>query len=223
MSNAPINGRTDIPVCHFPTGKNACPTPINHSLTGKDAGPTKEHSTHWGVVVFPGSNCDHDALEAIGRHAQQEVRPIWHKALELDGVDAVILPGGFSYGDYLRSGSIARFAPIMDCVTAFARQGGIVIGICNGFQVLTEAGLLPGALMRNKALRFVCDEIYLKVERVDTIFTQKYTLDQVIRIPVAHNEGAFYLPPAELEHLESGRQVVFRYCTAQGEVTPEAN
>ncbi len=179
--------------------------------------------TRWGVVVFPGSNCDHDAMDAIGRMCGQNVREVWHKQETLDDLDAVILPGGFGYGDYLRAGAIARFSPVMHSVVEFALNGGIVIGICNGFQVLTEAGLLNGALMRNIRLRFICREIFIRVERIDTPFTSCYREGQVLKIPIAHNEGNFYLPPDELAELESNRQVVFRYCDRDGRITPEAN
>jgi len=179
--------------------------------------------TRWGVVVFPGSNCDKDALDAVGRILGQQARAIWHRTQQLDDLDVVLLPGGFSHGDYLRAGAIARFAPVMDKVIDFARNGGLVIGICNGFQVLTETGLLPGALMRNAGLRFICREVSLRVERNDTFFTRRYRDRQVINIPIAHNEGSFYLPPDQLQELEANRQVVFRYCDADGNATPEAN
>lgn len=179
--------------------------------------------SHWGVVIFPGSNCDHDALDALGRICGQNVREIWHKENDLDDIDGVILPGGFSYGDYLRAGAIARFSPVMKNLVEFAGRGGLVIGVCNGFQVLSEIGLLPGALMRNVGLRFICREVNLRVERTDTVFTRMYNPGQVIRIPIAHNEGNFYLPADQLEELESIRQVVFRYCDANGKITAEAN
>jgi len=179
--------------------------------------------TRWGVVIFPGSNCDKDALDAVGRICGQDAQPIWHRETGFDDFDAVILPGGFSYGDYLRAGSIARFAPIMDKIIAFANAGGLVVGICNGFQVLTETGLLPGALTRNRDLRFICREVYLRVERIDTPFTSRCCVGQVLCIPIAHNEGSFYLPPDQLGELEANRQVVFRYCDTAGNVTDEAN
>ncbi|MBM3329640.1 MAG: phosphoribosylformylglycinamidine synthase subunit PurQ [Calditrichaeota bacterium] len=179
--------------------------------------------TRWGVVIFPGSNCDHDAIEALSRHAGQEVVPVWHRERLPDGLDGVVLPGGFSYGDYLRSGAIARFAPVMEDVVRFADGGGLVIGVCNGFQILTEAGLLPGALGRNAGLRFICREVYLRVERTDTPFTSRYTLGQVLKIPIAHNEGNFYLPEDNLDRIESTRRVVFRYCDREGRTGPEFN
>jgi len=181
--------------------------------------------TRWGVVIFPGSNCDKDALDAIGRILEQNVKTLWHGDVTsgLDAIDAVILPGGFSYGDYLRSGAIARFAPVMESVVEFAENGGFVIGICNGFQVLTESGLLPGALLRNEGLRFVCREINIRVERTDTPFTNNFQVGQVLKIPVAHNEGGYFLPPDQLSELEDNHQVVFRYCDSEGKITPEAN
>ena len=177
----------------------------------------------WGVVVFPGSNCDHDAMDAVGRICGQDVREVWHKQENLDDLDVVILPGGFCYGDYLRAGAIARFSPVMKRVVEFARNGGIVIGICNGFQVLTEIGLLDGALMRNIDLRFICREVFIRVERTDTPYTGQYYEGQVLKIPIAHNEGNFYLPPEELIQLDSNRQVIFRYCDSDGRITQEAN
>ncbi len=180
--------------------------------------------TRWGVVIFPGSNCDHDALEALGRICGQNVRELWHKNNGIGDLDGVMLPGGFSYGDYLRSGAIARFARVMDEIIPFAQNGkGLVLGVCNGFQVLTEAGLLPGALMRNVGLRFICREIYLHVERNDTAFTSRYQVGEVLTIPIAHNEGNYFLPADELEALEANRQVVFRYCDRRGRITEAAN
>ncbi len=182
-----------------------------------------ERKTRWGVVIFPGSNCDHDAVYALGDICKQEVVEIWHRTEFLPDLDGIILPGGFSYGDYLRSGAIARFAPIMKEVIDFAKSGKIVIGICNGFQILTECGLLPGALARNVGLRFICKEIYIRVERNDTIFTKSLKVGQVLKIPIAHNEGNYYLPQSELKELEANRQVVFRYCDRYGNITPESN
>jgi len=179
--------------------------------------------TKWGVVIFPGSNCDKDALDALGRICGQNVRAVWHRDLKLDDLDAVILPGGFSYGDYLRAGAIARFAPVMEKVIEFADRGGLIIGICNGFQVLTESGLLPGTLMRNVDLQFICREVYMRVERTDTVFTRNLKEGMVINLPIAHNEGSFHLPEDPLMELEANRQVVFRYCDQAGNVTPEAN
>ncbi|MFN3820811.1 MAG: phosphoribosylformylglycinamidine synthase subunit PurQ, partial [bacterium] len=178
--------------------------------------------TRWGVVIFPGSNCDHDAIEALGRWAGQQVVSVWHKDKLPKDLDGVVLPGGFSYGDYLRSGAIARFSPVMDDVVDFAYRGGLVIGICNGFQILTEVGLLPGALGRNVNLRFICRNVYLRVERTDLPFTHKYRPFQILTIPIAHNEGCYYLPSDQLDELEKRGQVVFRYCNRDGKVTPEA-
>ena len=179
--------------------------------------------TRWGVIVFPGSNCDKDALDAVGRICGQNAQLVWHKETDLNDFNALVLPGGFSYGDYLRAGSIARFAPVMEKIMKFAHNGGLVIGICNGFQVLTETGLLPGALMRNRDLRFICREVYLRVERADTSFTSLYDVGQVLSIPIAHNEGSYYLPSDQLMELEANGQVVFRYCDATGKVTDSAN
>jgi len=151
------------------------------------------------------------------------VKQIWHRSADLEEVSAVVVPGGFSYGDYLRSGAIARFAPAMESVAKFGKSGGLVLGVCNGFQILTEAGMLPGVLLRNVGLRFICQEIYLRVERNDTPFTSRMRIGQVIKIPIAHNEGNYYLPPDDLDALEAAGQVVFRYCDRNGNVTPESN
>ncbi len=175
------------------------------------------------IIVFPGSNCDHDAFDTIGRMMGQPTREVWHGESNIGETSAVILPGGFSYGDYLRSGAIARFAPVMDSVVEFAKGGGPVLGICNGFQILTEVGMLPGVLLRNVGLRFICREIYLRVERDDTIFTRRYMNGQIIKIPIAHNEGNYYLPDDQLDELEANNQVVFRYCDRFGNVTDESN
>jgi len=177
----------------------------------------------WGVVVFPGSNCDYDAYDAFGRILGQDVKYIWHREEDVDGLDGIMLPGGFSYGDYLRSGAIARFSPIMEKVIEFANRGGILIGVCNGFQVLTEAGLLPGTLLRNTSLRFICKDLNLRVERTDTQFTSLADRHQVLTIPIAHNEGNFFLNDDELKRLEDRDGVVFRYCDENGNVTDEAN
>ena len=176
-----------------------------------------------GVVVFPGSNCDHDALYVAGTVAGQEAVPLWHESAELQGCEAVIIPGGFSYGDYLRTGAIARFSPIMGAVQRFAASGGPVLGICNGFQILCETGLLPGALMRNAGLRFVCRPAYLRVESTSTPFTAACRIGQVLSIPVAHGEGNYVATPEALQEIERHGQVVFRYCNATGEVTAAAN
>lgn len=177
----------------------------------------------FGVVVFPGSNCDHDAHYAAGVVMGQDARYLWHKESSLGDVDIVILPGGFSYGDYLRCGAIARFSPIMTEVVRFAHRGGIVIGFCNGFQILTEAGLLPGALLRNESLKFVCKDVFLRIENAETRFTNKCTQGEVLKIPVAHGDGNYFTDQETLRLLEDRNQIVFRYCTREGEATAEAN
>jgi phosphoribosylformylglycinamidine synthase len=178
---------------------------------------------NFGVIVFPGSNCDKDCQQAAQLVTGQPVRMIWHKESSVGDVDAIIIPGGFSYGDYLRTGSIARFSPVMTAVAEFANQGGLVIGICNGFQILLEAGLLPGALLRNACLNFVCRDIYLKVENNQTPFTLLYAENEIIRVPVAHGEGNYFIDKAGLADLEKNHQIVFRYVDACGCVTPEAS
>jgi phosphoribosylformylglycinamidine synthase I len=177
----------------------------------------------FAVVVFPGSNCDHDAYHAATHVLGQQAELVWHKDASLGGADAVILPGGFAHGDYLRTGAIARFSPIMAEVQKFAAAGGPVLGICNGFQVLLEAGLLPGAMLRNDVLQFRCEHVYVKVEQTDTPFTAACAAGQVLRIPIAHGEGNYYAEPDVIERLEKNRQVIFRYATASGDVTTAAN
>ncbi|WP_103029370.1 phosphoribosylformylglycinamidine synthase subunit PurQ [Salinibacter altiplanensis] len=177
----------------------------------------------FGVVVFPGSNCDHDAYHAAHHVFDQKTRFIWHEEESIGDVDVVIVPGGFSYGDYLRSGAVARFSPVMQDVVRFAEEGGLVFGICNGFQVLCEAGLLPGTLMRNESLRFVCKDTPLRVENADTPFTNGLTEDQVVTIPISHGEGRYYADEDVLARIEAHDQVLFRYSTADGEVTDDAN
>ncbi|MFB6098010.1 MAG: phosphoribosylformylglycinamidine synthase subunit PurQ [Salinibacter sp.] len=177
----------------------------------------------FGVIVFPGSNCDHDAYHAAKHVFDQEARFIWHEEESLGTVDVVIVPGGFSYGDYLRSGAIARFSPIMQDVVRFAKEGGLVFGICNGFQILCEAGLLPGTLMRNESLRFICTDTTLRVENADTPFTRALTEGQVVTIPISHGEGRYYADETTLDRIETNDQVLFRYCTPEGEVTDDAN
>ena len=177
----------------------------------------------FGVVVFPGSNCDHDAYHATKHVLGQDAEFLWHKDTDLKGSDVLILPGGFSYGDYLRTGAIARFSPIMRDVQAFAARGGPVLGICNGFQVLLEAGLLPGAMLRNRGVKFVCAHVNIRVEQTDTPFTCAARKGQVLRIPIAHGEGNYFATPDVLAKLEANRQVIFRYTTAEGEVTDGAN
>jgi phosphoribosylformylglycinamidine synthase I len=176
-----------------------------------------------GIVVFPGSNCDHDAYHVSKHVLGQEAVFLWHKEADLKGVDLVILPGGFSYGDYLRCGAIARFSPVMKEVVHFAGGGGTVIGICNGFQILLEAGLLPGVLLRNASLRYICREIRLRVENGATRFTRRCTKGQVLTIPIAHGEGNYFADTETLRRLEGGGRVVFRYTDAEGNPTPESN
>jgi phosphoribosylformylglycinamidine synthase subunit PurQ / glutaminase len=177
----------------------------------------------FAVVVFPGSNCDHDAYHAAKHVLGAEAEFVWHKDTNLKGADVVVLPGGFAHGDYLRTGAIARFSPVMQEVKRFAAAGGPVLGICNGFQVLTEAGLLPGALLRNRSVRFQCEQVHVRVEQTDTPFTIGARVGQVLRLPIAHGEGNFYAEADVLERIEKNRQVIFRYTTAGGEVTPDAN
>ena len=177
----------------------------------------------FAVVVFPGSNCDHDAYHAARHVLGQDAAFVWHKDTSLEGADAVILPGGFAHGDYLRTGAIARFSPIMHEVRRFAGAGGPVLGICNGFQVLLEAGLLPGAMLRNRSVRFQCEHVFVKVEQTDTPFTSGCSQGQLLRIPIAHGEGNYYAEPEVVERLEKNRQVIFRYVNAAGAVTSDAN
>ena len=175
------------------------------------------------VIVFPGSNCDRDAAYVTRDLLGQPTHLVWHEDSDLQQADLVIVPGGFSYGDYLRCGAIARFAPAIQATIAHAQRGGLVLGICNGFQILTEAGLLPGALVRNRDLHFICDRQPLRVERTDLVWTQEYADQAVITLPIAHGEGCYYADPATLQTLEDNRQVVFRYSAATGETTPIAN
>jgi phosphoribosylformylglycinamidine synthase len=177
----------------------------------------------FGVVVFPGSNCDHDAYHAAHDVLGQPAEYLWHKESSLKGADVVVLPGGFAHGDYLRTGAIARFSPIMPAILAFARNGGPVIGICNGFQVLLESGLLPGAMLRNRDLKFHCEQVYVRVEQTDTPFTAAAQKGQLLRIPIAHGEGNYYAEPEVIAALEAERRVIFRYTDARGEVTDAGN
>jgi phosphoribosylformylglycinamidine synthase subunit PurQ / glutaminase len=177
----------------------------------------------FGIVVFPGSNCDHDAYHAAKHVVGQDAEFLWHKDTDLKGADALILPGGFSYGDYLRTGAIARFSPIMREVQSFAARGGPVLGVCNGFQILLEAGLIPGAMLRNRGVKFVCAHVHVRVEQTDTPFTCAARKGQVLRIPIAHGEGNYFATPDALAKLEANRQVIFRYTNAGGDVTDEAN
>ena len=177
----------------------------------------------FAVVVFPGSNCDHEAQYMAETVLGQPVQMVWHKETALTGVDAVILPGGFSHGDYLRTGAIARFSPIMSAVKAFAERGGPVIGICNGFQILQESGLLPGAMLRNADLRFHCEFINIRVEQNDTPFTKRCAPGQVLRVPISHGEGNFFADADVIAGLERDRRIIFRYSTVHGEVVEAAN
>lgn len=177
----------------------------------------------FAIIVFPGSNCDHDAHYAVKDVLGQQAEFVWHKETSLGGADVVILPGGFSHGDYLRTGAIARFSPVMSAVNAFAARGGPVLGVCNGFQVLLEAGLLPGAMLRNRDLKFRCEHVHVRVEETDTPFTIACHPGQVLRMPIAHGEGNYFTTPEELARLERNRQIVFRYVDAAGAATDAAN
>ena len=165
----------------------------------------------FGVIVFPGSNCDHDAFYAVGTNLGQPVEYIWHDSSTLGAVDAVILPGGFAYGDYLRCGAIAKFSPVMKAVRRFAADGGLVLGVCNGFQILVEAGLLPGALIRNRGLKFICREVRLRVETTDSPFTSAGGKGQILRLPIAHGEGCYFADERTLDELEAEDRIAFRY------------
>src|SRR3989441_3592198 len=176
-----------------------------------------------GVLVFPGSNCDRDCHYAVTQVMNAEASFIWHKESTLPPLDAVIIPSGFSYGDYLRTGAIARFSPVMTAVTRFAEAGGLVLGICNGFQILLEAGLLPGAMLRNRSLAFICKEDHVRVENAGTPFTGRCESGQVLKLPIAHAEGNYYTDPVTLAALQANAQIVFRYCTPEGRITSEAN
>ena len=177
----------------------------------------------FGVVLFPGSNCDHDAYYAVQANLGEDATLIWHESEDLSGLDAVLLPGGFSYGDYLRPGAIARFSPVVTAVKKFAKSGGLVIGICNGFQVLVESGLLPGALIRNRNLRFVCKTVHIKVITSDSPFTNASKESQPLAIPIAHGDGCYYADKVTLRQLENEDRVAFRYCDTVNCVVEEAN
>jgi phosphoribosylformylglycinamidine synthase I len=177
----------------------------------------------FGVVMFPGSNCDHDTYHVISKVIGQPVDFIWHRESSLGDSDAVILPGGFSYGDYLRTGAIARFSPVMGAVKEFAARGGLVVGICNGFQILCEAGLLPGALMRNKNLKFICAHVNIRVEATDSPFTNRCGRGQVLSVPIAHGDGNYFCDGATLAELQRENRIIFRYCDPSGKVTAESN
>jgi len=176
-----------------------------------------------GVIIFPGSNCDHDAYHAMKHVMGAETKFLWHKDNNLDDIDLLIIPGGFSYGDYLRSGAIARFSPIMQEVVRYAEQGRPVMGICNGFQILLESGLLPGAMLHNEKLRFVCKNVFIRVENNQTIFTNGLQTGDVLDIPVSHGEGNYFIDDDGLKVLQDQDRIVFRYCNEQGEITPDAN
>jgi phosphoribosylformylglycinamidine synthase len=177
----------------------------------------------FAIVVFPGSNCDQDAYHAATAVLGQTAEIVWHKDTDLKGADVVVLPGGFAHGDYLRTGAMARFSPIMGAVRAFAERGGPVLGICNGFQILLEAGLLPGAMLRNRGLKYVCEHVHVRVEQTDTPFTCAARPGQVLRIPIGHGEGNYFASPDVLQKLEANRQIVLRYTTSGGELDDAAN
>jgi phosphoribosylformylglycinamidine synthase len=177
----------------------------------------------FGVLVFPGSNCDHDTYNVIESLAHQPVTFLWHDSSDLEGCDAILVPGGFAYGDYLRTGAIAKFSPIMQSVKKFADSGGLVMGICNGFQILCEAGLLPGALMRNAGLKYICKQVWLRTETSDSPFTDGIRKGQVLQMPIGHMEGNYFCDDATLAELRTADRIAFRYCTPQGDATAEAN
>jgi len=177
----------------------------------------------FGVLVFPGSNCDHDTYNVIAEIARQPVTFLWHDSENLENVDAVLVPGGFAYGDYLRTGAIARFSPVMQSVKKFASGGGLVMGICNGFQILTESGLLPGALMRNAGLKYICKQVHLRTETADSPFTGLLRKGDLLEMPIGHMEGNYFCEPEQLRRLESEDRIAFRYCTQTGAITGEAN
>ena len=177
----------------------------------------------FGVLVFPGSNCDHDTYHVIAEIAHQPVTFLWHDSSELENCDAILVPGGFAYGDYLRTGAIARFSPVMQSVKKFAARGGLVLGICNGFQILCEAGLLPGALMRNAGLKYICKQVHLRTETTDSPFTNQLKPGQVVQIPIGHMEGNYFCDQETLAHLKRDDRIVFRYCDSDGAITSAAN
>ncbi len=177
----------------------------------------------FGIVVFPGSNCDEDLFYTLYDVLNQEVIKLWHKETDLQNCDFIMVPGGFSYGDYLRSGAIARFSPIMDSVIQHANKGGYVMGICNGFQILTEAKLLPGALLHNTSRKFICKNVYLKAETQSSILTQNLSSEKAYKVPIAHGEGNFFASPDEIKRLEDQQQILFRYCNEKGEVDDASN
>ena len=178
---------------------------------------------NFGIIVFPGSNCDHDCYHIVKHVLGKPVRFIWHKEKDLSGLDVLILPGGFSYGDYLRAGAIAHFSPVMKSVEEFAAKGGLVLGICNGFQILLEAGLLPGTMQRNRSLKFICRDVYLRVDNINTPFTLDYFENQIIKMPIAHAEGNYYADELTLTKLQKNNQIVFRYSGPDGRIGDEVN
>jgi len=177
----------------------------------------------FGVIIFPGSNCDHDAYWTIKNVAKQPVTMLWHESHDLENCDAIIVPGGFAFGDYLRTGAIAKFSPVMDSVRKFAAGGGLLLGICNGFQILCECGLLPGALMRNVGLKYVCKPVQVRVESTDTPFTNACRTGEVLTIPIGHMDGNYFCDASTLEELRREKRIVFRYAESDGRITPEAN
>ncbi len=177
----------------------------------------------FGVIIFPGSNCDHDAYWTLKYVAKQGATFLWHESHDLENCDAIIVPGGFAYGDYLRTGAIAKFSPVMEAVKKFADNGGIVLGICNGFQILCESGMLPGALLRNAGLKYVCKPVNVRVESTDTPFTNACEINEILTIPIGHMEGNYFCDASTLEELKRDHRVVFRYATAKGEATEAAN
>ena len=177
----------------------------------------------FGIIMFPGSNCDRDVAWVTQGLLGQATRMVWHQEEDISDVDVIVIPGGFSYGDYLRCGAIARFSPVMKATIIHAQKGKLVLGICNGFQILTEVGLLPGVLVRNQKLNFICNQIPVKVENSDTPWTSAYTKGEVISLPIAHGEGRYYADINTLQRLENNRQILFRYCTENGDINPEAN
>jgi phosphoribosylformylglycinamidine synthase subunit PurQ / glutaminase len=177
----------------------------------------------FGVLVFPGSNCDHDAYHVFAELARQPVTFLWHDSADLQGCDAIVVPGGFAYGDYLRTGAIARFSPVMQSVKKFAAEGGPVLGICNGFQILCESGLLPGALLRNAGLKYICKQVHLRAETSNSVFTHLLKKDEVLKIPIGHMEGNYFCDASTLDTLRDEDRIAFRYATPQGEITAAAN
>jgi phosphoribosylformylglycinamidine synthase I len=177
----------------------------------------------FGVLIFPGSNCEHDTYYTVSKVLGQPAQFIWHQSQDLAGCDAILVPGGFAYGDYLRTGAIARFSPVMGAVKKFASTGGLILGICNGFQILLEAGLLPGAMLKNRGLKYVCRHVYIRVESSSTPFTVSLHKDQVLNIPIGHMEGNYYADSQTLSQLERNQQIIFRYSTAHGEITDASN